>query len=348
MWRYNLHETYRHIPRVRASSSSGRPIDGPRRIADGNCPNSGRGAGLPVSVESPSTAPRRAERPSASGSSRAPESGPGSSVSRLAQERRYGVWVVQQPVDGGARNRNDSTPLRPVVSSRTCAQDRQTAFRLDQSANSSSSPRARRKKDRRVARSTQRADPKKKRNSKRPISSSKMNRALCLGPRVGAPSRPGGRHPSKRPGIGMTASRPSVCSRSVPTVTNPIFFFELLPDNKKVNGPYLVAFLRQLRRHLPGPILLVWDGSPIHRSKVVQRYLERHPNIYIEPLPAYAPELNPDEGVWSYTKYGRMANYAPKNTNALRQRLTSELTRLQKKPKLLRAFIRHTKLSLRL
>ena len=59
MCRYNLHETYRHIPRVRASSSSGRPIDGPRRIADGNCPNSGRSAGLPVSVESPSTAPRR-------------------------------------------------------------------------------------------------------------------------------------------------------------------------------------------------------------------------------------------------------------------------------------------------
>ena len=103
MCRYNLHETYRHIPRVRASSSSGRPIDGPRRIADGNCPNPGRSTGLPVSVESPSTAPRRAERPSASGSSRAPESGPGSSVSRLAQERRYGAWVVQQPVDGGAR-----------------------------------------------------------------------------------------------------------------------------------------------------------------------------------------------------------------------------------------------------
>ena len=229
MCRYNLHEIYRHIPRVRASSSSGRPIDGPRRIADGNCPNPGRSAGLPVSVESPSTAPRRAERPSASGSSRAPESGPGSSVSRLAQERRYGAWVVQQPVDGGARNRNDSTPLRPVVSSRACAQDRQTALRLDQSANSSSSPRARRKKDRCVARSPHRADPKKKRNSKRPISSSKMNRALCLGPRVGAPSRPGGRHPSKRPGIGMTASRPSVCSRSVPTATNPIFSLNYCP-----------------------------------------------------------------------------------------------------------------------
>ena len=133
-----------------------------------------------------------------------------------------------------------------------------------------------------------------------------------------------------------------------PNRHKPNLFFELLPDNKNVNGPYLVAFLRQLRRHLPGPILLVWDGSPIHRSKVVQRYLERYPNIHIEPLPAYAPELNPDEGVWSYTKYGRMANYAPKNTNVLRQRLTSELTQLQKKPELLRAFIRHTKLSLRL
>ena len=92
MCRYNLHETYRHIPRVRASSSSGRPIDGPRRIADGNCSNPGRSAGLPVSVESPSTAPRRAERPSASGSSRAPESGPESSVSRLAQGATAYGW----------------------------------------------------------------------------------------------------------------------------------------------------------------------------------------------------------------------------------------------------------------
>jgi hypothetical protein len=65
-------------------------------------------------------------------------------------------------------------------------------------------------------------------------------------------------------------------------------------------------------------------------------------------FPGYAPELNPDEMVWGYTKYQAMANYAPADIWELRLRLIAELVHLQLRPDLLRAFIKHTGLPLRL
>lgn len=106
--------------------------------------------------------------------------------------------------------------------------------------------------------------------------------------------------------------------------------------------------MKALRRHLQGPFTLIWDRNKPHISQPVKQYLADHPQIQVEMLPPYAPELNPDEGVWCYTKYARMANYAPHNSRRLRRRLTAELKRLQKSPELLKAFIRQTKLPLKL
>lgn len=110
----------------------------------------------------------------------------------------------------------------------------------------------------------------------------------------------------------------------------------------------MVAFVRQLRRHIRGPIILFWDGATPHRAKIVQEYVAQHPQLQIESLPAYAPELNPDEGVWSYTKYGRLANWAPTDTTVLRRLLIAELERLRHLPDILKAFMRQTRLPLRL
>ncbi len=124
-------------------------------------------------------------------------------------------------------------------------------------------------------------------------------------------------------------------------------YFQLLPDNENVHAPDTVRFLRHLRRHLPRPLTIVWDRSNIHdRSRAVRDYLAKHPEIVTEKFPGYAPELNPDEGVWSHTKYGRLGNYVPTDTRKLRSRVTAELRRLRKQPDLLASFIRHTKLPL--
>lgn len=126
-------------------------------------------------------------------------------------------------------------------------------------------------------------------------------------------------------------------------------YFHLLPDDKNVRGEDTVAFLKQLRRHLPGPLTILWDRGNIHdRARAVRAYLADHPEILTEPFPGYAPEANPDEGVWGYTKYGRLANFTPADTAELRAVLIEELERLDDHSDLLASFIRHAGVRLRL
>lgn len=126
-------------------------------------------------------------------------------------------------------------------------------------------------------------------------------------------------------------------------------YFHLLPDNENVHAEDIVQFLRLLDWHLRKPMTIVWDRINIHnRSIVVREYLRRHPRIVTEQLPAYAPDLNPDEGVWSYTKYARLANFAATDRADLRQAVTNELTMLRGRRDLLASFIRQTKLPIRL
>ncbi len=51
-------------------------------------------------------------------------------------------------------------------------------------------------------------------------------------------------------------------------------------------------------RKIPGKLLIIWDGSPIHHGEAVKQFLSRGgaERIHLERLPAYAPELNPQEG----------------------------------------------------
>ena len=83
--------------------------------------------------------------------------------------------------------------------------------------------------------------------------------------------------------------------------------FDLLPDNTNARAEDIVEFLEKLRRRLPNGFTVLWDGSNIHRkARLVDTYLWKHPEIRSERLPAYAPEVNPDELVWGWSKYGRL------------------------------------------
>jgi transposase len=122
------------------------------------------------------------------------------------------------------------------------------------------------------------------------------------------------------------------------------FYFTLLPDNTNVTAKDIVAFLRQLKSEL-GRFTVVWDGSNLHsRSRLVKAYLAKHQEIVAETLPSYAPEANPDEGVWGWTKYGRLANLAASNTKDLRQRIHEEFTVLKQNRHLLNSFIQEADL----
>jgi transposase len=122
--------------------------------------------------------------------------------------------------------------------------------------------------------------------------------------------------------------------------------FQLLPDKENFHAEEVLDFLKALRRRFRR-FTVIWDRSRIHgRSRVVRAYLGQHPEIVAEDLPAYAPELNPDELVWCWTKYGRMANYAAPDMRALRERVESELGYLEKHSYDLLDFVDHTELTL--
>ena len=77
------------------------------------------------------------------------------------------------------------------------------------------------------------------------------------------------------------------------------FYFRLYPGS--IRSPQVVEFLGHLRRHLPGRLLIVWDGLRSHRSRLVWDYVRaQRGRLWLEFLPAHAPELNPVEYLWSY------------------------------------------------
>lgn len=126
-------------------------------------------------------------------------------------------------------------------------------------------------------------------------------------------------------------------------------YFELLPDKQTVHGEDTVAFLRQLRRDLRAPYTVIWDRGAVHdRSLVVRQYLAEHPEIVTEKFPGYAPDLNPDELVWSYIKYGKLANLGADNSRDLRRAVDCELIELRHDSKRLASFVNHVNLPLRL
>jgi transposase len=84
-----------------------------------------------------------------------------------------------------------------------------------------------------------------------------------------------------------------------------------------LDSRHVIAFLRDLLRHLRGPVILVWDRLGAHRSAALWEFLWSHPRLDVEWLPAYAPELNPVEWLWAYLKGRPLAHLCPENVPSL-------------------------------
>jgi putative transposase len=119
-------------------------------------------------------------------------------------------------------------------------------------------------------------------------------------------------------------------------------YCHLYEDN--IQGEEVAAFLRHLLRHLHGPIIALLDNGRIHRGEPVQALLARTRRLHLEPFPAYAPELNPDEGVWNQLKR-RLANGRPDTKAELMDVLGDEICRLARSQQLLRGCIHQSELS---
>jgi transposase len=114
--------------------------------------------------------------------------------------------------------------------------------------------------------------------------------------------------------------------------------------NANVDTVRLLPFVRQLRRLVRTPLILVWDRLNVHRSVARQLCRPRGP-IRSELLPPYAPELNPVELLWSWMKRNPLANDAVFTIEILAERATLAAQRAGSDPVLLKSFIRATPLA---
>ncbi len=121
------------------------------------------------------------------------------------------------------------------------------------------------------------------------------------------------------------------------------FYFRLFRGS--VRAPQVVLFLRQLLRHVPGRVLVIWDGLRQHRSRLVKDFVvQRRGRLRIDFLPAYAPELNPVEYLWGYWKQHELPNLCPKTFRELSHHARHALRRMRRRPTLVTAFWKQAEL----
>jgi hypothetical protein len=113
-------------------------------------------------------------------------------------------------------------------------------------------------------------------------------------------------------------------------------YFSTLPDGY-FTAESVADFLRDVLRHLRGKVVVVWDGGPNHKGPVIREFLKRNRRLTLERLPAYAPDLNPVETVWSWLKYGQLANHVPAGIPELDDEIVERLVELKFHPTLLRS-----------
>jgi transposase len=100
----------------------------------------------------------------------------------------------------------------------------------------------------------------------------------------------------------------------------------------------VVAFLEHLLREVPGHMVIIWDGAPIHRSQVIKEFLANGAaqRLHLERLPTYAPELNPAEGVWQQLKGVELRNLCCSDLHHLWNELRTAVKRVRRKPCILK------------
>jgi transposase len=150
--------------------------------------------------------------------------------------------------------------------------------------------------------------------------------------------------------------RPRVVRTSAPVGHTPILqewctrehlsaISALSPEGKRsfscqdhaLNSADVVAFLEHLRREVPGRLVLIWDGAPIHRRQVIKECLADGAarRLHLERLPAYAPELNPGEGLWAHLKGVERRHMCCGHIPPLRGDLCDAVKRVRRKPRII-------------
>lgn len=112
---------------------------------------------------------------------------------------------------------------------------------------------------------------------------------------------------------------------------------------KNIQQAQVCDFLRHLLKHVRGPLIVIWDNARIHKGDLIREICERSKRLQLEYLPPYAPELNPDEGVWSQAK-DTLANGRPEDIDELWLHLVDTLDHIRSSQNNLRACVHNSDL----
>ena len=100
-----------------------------------------------------------------------------------------------------------------------------------------------------------------------------------------------------------------------------------------------IGFCKRLLHDAPGPVYLIVDGHPAHRATATKQFAaSTQGRLKLFFLPGYSPGLNPDEWVWKNVKHDRIGKTGVTSKQDLKARAIGALRRLQKRPRLVRAF----------
>src|ERR687890_399593 len=106
-----------------------------------------------------------------------------------------------------------------------------------------------------------------------------------------------------------------------------------------VNAAVFIDFCKRLLRDADGPVYLIVDGHPAHRARITTEFVaSTEGRLQLFLLPAYSPELNPDEWVWKNVKHDRAGKTTVTSKDDLKATVISALRRLRKLPTLVRGF----------
>jgi transposase len=113
-----------------------------------------------------------------------------------------------------------------------------------------------------------------------------------------------------------------------------------------LNSADVVAFLEHLRRAVPGRLIVIGDGAPIHRSRVLTECLANgaRQRLHVERLPASAPDLNPGEGLWAQLKGVELRHGCGFSRTHLRQELRDAVKRVRRQPRMIKGCFAGAKL----
>jgi len=117
------------------------------------------------------------------------------------------------------------------------------------------------------------------------------------------------------------------------------FWYEVYTG--RLNAQRFLEFLQRFLRYRRRPVFLVVDKHPAHRAKLVARFIqEQRGKLELHFLPGYAPDLNPDEFVWSHLRKLGTSKQPLRRNESLRGRVENDLAAIQAQPRLVRSFFR--------